>query len=163
MEVLHLWKDFFVATAGASAALAGLVIVAMSVNLKHILEFKNLPPRASSTIGLLGLILVISIAGLIPDQSLMALGIEIIIFGIIAWLLQLQYLVALYKAKPKRSTGNKFIQIVLSQLGVLPVLIGGSLLTMNDPAGLYWVAAGVIISFVLGLTGAWVLLIEILR
>ena len=28
------WTDFFVATAGAAAALAGLVIVAMTVNIR---------------------------------------------------------------------------------------------------------------------------------
>jgi hypothetical protein len=33
-----MWTDFFVAAAGASAALAGLVIVAISVNINSILE-----------------------------------------------------------------------------------------------------------------------------
>jgi modulator of FtsH protease len=37
------WSDFFVASMGAAAALSGLVAVAISINLKHILKFKHLP------------------------------------------------------------------------------------------------------------------------
>jgi hypothetical protein len=40
------WGDLFVATAGASAALAGLVFVAVSINIERILEFNDLPERA---------------------------------------------------------------------------------------------------------------------
>lgn len=38
-----MWTHFFIAAASASAALAGLVIVAISVNLNRILEFSHLP------------------------------------------------------------------------------------------------------------------------
>jgi hypothetical protein len=35
VEMLEGWGEFIVATAGAAAALAGLIIVAMSVNIKR--------------------------------------------------------------------------------------------------------------------------------
>jgi hypothetical protein len=40
------WTEFFTASASASAALAGLVFVAVSINVERILQFKGLPERA---------------------------------------------------------------------------------------------------------------------
>lgn len=40
------WTNFGLATAGTAATLAGLLFVAVSINLKRILEFPNLPARA---------------------------------------------------------------------------------------------------------------------
>jgi hypothetical protein len=85
---MNAWTNFLIAAAGASAALAGLVIVAISVNISRILSFRHLPSRAAATIGTLLLILVASMAGLIP-QSLEAFGIEMVFFGMVCWLQQL--------------------------------------------------------------------------
>ena len=56
------WKDLFVASAGASAALA---FVAVSINIDRILKFRGLPERALETALLLSVVLV-SIIGLNP-------------------------------------------------------------------------------------------------
>lgn len=41
------WKNFFIAEVGATAVLAGLAIVAISINLSRILAFPELPGRAA--------------------------------------------------------------------------------------------------------------------
>ena len=63
------WKDLFVASAGASAALAGLVFVAVSINIDRILKFKGLPARALQTVLLLLSVVLVSIIGLIPGNA----------------------------------------------------------------------------------------------
>jgi modulator of FtsH protease len=63
------WTDFYVAGAGASAALAGLVFVAVSINVDRILQFRGLPERAVATVMLLLSVVLISLIGLIPRQS----------------------------------------------------------------------------------------------
>src|ERR1700749_3874310 len=71
------WHDFFVGTIGASAALTGLLFVAISINLEQILKYPQLPGRAAATLGMLVSALVVSGFGLAPGQSIRALGIEI--------------------------------------------------------------------------------------
>jgi hypothetical protein len=84
-----MWTNFFVAGAGASAALAGLVIVAISVNPVRILQFPHMPARAATTVARLVLILVSSMTVLMP-QPPRALGAEVIVFAIAAGMLEIR-------------------------------------------------------------------------
>src|SRR5215210_848044 len=86
------WGDFFVASAGASAALTGLVFVAVSINIERILRYPGLPERALETVLLLPGVVVVSLLGLVPGQSRTALGAELLAEGIacsagIGWLI----------------------------------------------------------------------------
>src|ERR1700710_93659 len=76
------WTDLFVATAGASAALAGLVFVAVSINLERILAFRGLPERALETLLFLVSALLISVVALVPGQSHVALGVELLVVSL---------------------------------------------------------------------------------
>jgi hypothetical protein len=158
------WADFFVAAAGASAALVGLVIVALSVNLDRIISEQQLPSRGGATIGALVLILVGSMAALI-HQPMGTLAIEILVFAVFAWLLQFwsarQTIAAYFRSR--RPLFESMIGISIGQVQVIPFIIGGILLFKEHHAGAYWIAAGVIASFVCSIINVWVLLVEILR
>ncbi len=77
------WSDLFVATAGASAALAGLVFVAISINIDRILKLPGLPERGLETVVLLVAVLIVSVIGLIPGQGHVALGIELLVVALL--------------------------------------------------------------------------------
>ncbi len=80
------WDNFFVARVGASAALAGLMFVGISINLAKIVATLGLTGRAFE--GLVALIQVLVAASLmlVPDQSMLAISIELIIVGLATWL-----------------------------------------------------------------------------
>jgi modulator of FtsH protease len=75
------WHDLFVATAGAAAALAGLIFVAVSINLEQILKYPALPPRAVATLSITVGLLLVSVFVLVPGQSRTVLGLEALILG----------------------------------------------------------------------------------
>jgi hypothetical protein len=83
------WANSFVAEVGASAALTGLLVVAISINLTRILSFEQLPGRvAEGIITLIGS-LVLSSPGLVPNQPPALFGVEALAIGIVIFLIQL--------------------------------------------------------------------------
>ncbi|MEJ0067259.1 MAG: hypothetical protein WDM85_19135 [Caulobacteraceae bacterium] len=158
------WRDFFTACAGASAALAGLIFVALSVNIARILEFEHLPARAAAAMGALMLILTVSLAVLAPQPPAW-LGGEVLGLTLLAWLLQIgsacdSGAAARKYGRPARRTrlGDR-----LRQVQMAPYAIGGVLLIAGADAGLAWIALGAVAVFILSVVNAWVLLVEILR
>ena len=58
---------------------------------------------------------------------------------------------------------KRALRALISAAGGLPIIVAGLLLMSGSEVGLYWIAAGVIVSLMGGVFNAWVLLIEILR
>lgn len=155
------WSDLFVATAGATAALTGLLFVAVSINLERIITFKGLPERALATLLLLLAVTVVSIFSLAP-QSLTALGIELLAVGL-GCLLAVPMLFRASFDPAHQSRSQMVGQMVLALLGTLPILIAGLSLIAETGGGLYWLLAGIVGAIVGSGANAWVLLVEILR
>lgn len=65
---------FFVATAGSAAALTGLILVGVSINITKILSLPKLPERALLSLFLLLTISVVSSLMLVPFQSSLLIG-----------------------------------------------------------------------------------------
>src|SRR5215472_3786144 len=80
------WENFFVGELGASAALTGLVFVGVSINLTKIMASSYLPNRALEALVALVVVLFISSLLLIPGQAFLAIGIEVLLIGLLDWL-----------------------------------------------------------------------------
>jgi modulator of FtsH protease len=156
------WTDLFVASAGATAALAGLLFVAVSINVERILAYRGLPERALQALLVLVGALVASLFALAPVAD-RTLGWLVMITGIVVTGATVMLERVSLPERHDRSVRAAIGQLVLSALGTLPLLVGGISLVAGGGGGLYWVLAGVIGAVVAAVTNAWVLLIEILR
>lgn len=156
------WSEFAVATAGAAAALAGLVMVAVSVNIREILVLPGVPSRAAAAVGSLVLVVVTSVLILVPAQPTTALGIELLAVTLAAvWLhvVSLRQIVS-QKARPRSA---RRLSIPLAAVQLVPLIIGAVLILADSPGALYWIAAGLLLTVIGSMFDAWVLMVEILR
>jgi hypothetical protein len=157
------WGDFFLAEAGASAALAGLLFVAISINLDRILKGRGLPGRAAEAIVLLVAVLVVSTLVLVPGQSRTALGTELLVAALLAWLILVVIHLRAVRDRVGPSPGVLAGRIVLAQVALLSFLVAAVSLLLRAGGGLYWMVPGVVVCLVVAVADAWVLLVEILR
>ncbi len=157
------WADFGVGVAGASAALAGLVFVAVSINLSEILKYRNLPGRAGLTLILFITPLVVGILLLVPGQPGAALGWELLAVGVVLGGSQL-----VINQRSGRSDQETSWTWLISRLAPTIISCGclvlaGATLLAQAGGGLYWLVPSVLGAIAFGLVNAWVLLVEILR
>jgi hypothetical protein len=157
------WSNFFVAEVGAAAALTGLIVVAVSINLTRILSFEQLPARAGESLVMLISALLIAGLGLFPGQPVAAFGAETLVIGLVAVAVALQNLWRSRIPVEGVTRGKIFLRAFVNALVVLPLVIGGALLLSGSMAGVYLIAVGILASLAAGVWGAWVLLVEIMR
>jgi hypothetical protein len=158
-----LWSEFSVAVVGASAALAGLLVVAVSINIEQILAVRALAGRALSTMLLFVVPLVVGILVLVPGQAPTALGLELIVTGVVAGggLLWINRPANRGELEPRSSW--LLIRLVPSVTITVFLVLAGASLIARAGGGLYWIAPAIVEAFVGGLMTVWVLLVEIRR
>jgi len=152
------WRDFGVATAGAAAALAGLLFVAVSINLREITSRPQLPARAAATLGLLVMLLLVGVFLVAPGQTMTSLGTETVVLGVL-------YAAGTIAGALHRHRGRHAVWVLASLVlqavpGVL-LIAGGISMLVGSGGGLYWVMAAVATGFAAAVASSWVLLVQI--
>jgi hypothetical protein len=154
---IEAWSDYGVAIVGGSAALVGLLFVAVSINSAWFSSSASHRGQAGQALVLFVVPLVTSILLVIPGQSTTALGIEIAACGLLVG----RVLHALGSAKVEdepraiviidRASPRTFITLAL--------IVCGASLIAGHFGGLYWLAAAHIGALLAGLLNAWVFLL----
>lgn len=157
------WGLAFSATAGASAALTGLLFVALSINLKQVVASPGLVGRAVEALALLSSALLISILMLMPSQPVQAAAIETLSLAVVVAVL----LISIHRRTDRRALGLSrrtfAIRIAGAQSGPVFLVIGAVSLLAQNGGGLYWVVPALLATMIDAIIGAWVMLVEVAR
>jgi modulator of FtsH protease len=157
------WTDFGAAVVTAAAGLAGLLFIAVSINLRQILDVKSLPSRAAQTLILFATPLIAGVLLIVPGQARVALALELLATGLVIGGFQV-YLDLTAERGDEDTLSRRMLGRVLPAIiscGCL--VICGATLAGQAGGGLYWLVPSVLSAIVFGLINVWVLLVEILR
>jgi hypothetical protein len=155
------WTEFALGQLGASAALLGLVFVGISINIGVMVKSPTLVNRGVESVVLLGFVLLGATAVLIPGQGRHNVGDELVVVGLAVVLAVSR---TLRGAGAAPVTGSQLVTRRILSLGApLLAIAAGISLLVHAGGGLDWWVGAVVTAYVGALTGAWVLLVEILR
>jgi modulator of FtsH protease len=131
------------------------------VNIVHILKFEYLSTRAAATLSSLMLILVTSLAILIPKPPGL-LGWEVLVAALLVWIQHVRSTLhsRVGRAVHGRPAYELWLKLGMGQGMSLPFNAVGVCLALDWEGALYVLAAGAIMTFALSVLNAWVLLVE---
>ena len=163
MDQIEAWHEFNVAMTGATAALAGLAIVAASVNIGEIVKEKSLTSRLAA--GIAGLVLAIlgSAVGLIPEISPLAYGVTMIVLSLADSVFPVDAARRIYQNRHPENRARA-VKAAVNFAAPAAYLVGGVLLVAGmTGAGLVAFAIASVAAIVMAIVVSWVVLVEVLR
>ncbi len=157
------WAAFFTAVTGAAAALAGLLFVAVSINLDKVLKSATmLPARAAETLAMLLFIVVSSALSLVP-QDVELLGAEILVIAVPLTLITVRNQLNFQRQHPDSPLLWSVSRMTASGVALVPGTIAGVSLAAHWGGGFYWLVPTALLGIGGAVYSAWVLLVEIVR
>ncbi len=161
------WGDFFVATAGAAAVLTGLIFVAVSVNIRPVLDADAqaggnfLTGRALEALVALLNVLVISVVALTPTIPRGVLAAFILVVAAESAISPVSAVRA--GRKLPSLAGTALLRLATAFALTATFVISGITLAAQQGGGLFWLPAAFVLAVFVAGVNAWVLLVEVLR
>ncbi|WP_018333906.1 hypothetical protein [Actinomycetospora chiangmaiensis] len=158
---LARWVDFAVVAGGASAALTGLLFVAISINVDRVGRSISLRSRGGQTLVLFAVTLVVSIVLAVPDQGLTVFGVELLVLVVLAGS---GLLVLDRRAKREARTPAlaRTLDLVSPNVATLVLIAAAAFVALSGHAwGVYLLVPSTVIAIVGGVANAWLFLTEV--
>ena len=156
------WSNFFILVGTGSATLAGLVFVALTINLRAVAQDATHRFRAINMLTGFTSVFVISALALMGKQSDLAIGIEWLIVSVLAAAINTNGYVQAFRLRSSLYALNVF-RIVGGSICYLGQIVGSILLLLGVPAGIYIAAIAIVVNFFFLVSGAWLLILGTLQ
>jgi hypothetical protein len=156
------WSNFFLLAGTGSATLAGLVFVALTINLRGVAKDATHRFRAINMLAGFTSAFVLSALALMGHQSNLALGIEWLAVSLFAAVVNTNGYVQAFRARSSLYALSAF-RIVAGSACYAGQIVGSILLLLGNPIGIYIAAIALIVNFVVLISGSWLLILGTLQ
>ena|SRR5580698_3208051 len=152
------WSNFFILVGTGSATLAGLVFVAMTINLRDAVKDATHRYRAINMLSGFTSVFILSALALMGRQTSTTLGIEWLIVAVLAGAINTNGYIQGYRMHSSRFALSPF-RIIGGSACYLGQVVGSVMLLLGMPAGIYVSAISLIVNFYFFVSGSWLLVI----
>ena len=164
-DAILSWHDYFLCVATVGATLAGLLFIALTISLQHVLSGMGYLSRAFAALFLQFETLLVGLFGLVPGQPVWLLGAELIATGL-AILAGIMVFASNFREDRSSVLGSTWphrLRVVLVGIGTLLPAMAGIGLIADMPWSLYLLIPAEIAGLYLSIGNAWVFAVEIPR
>jgi cation transport ATPase len=154
---IEQWSNFFVMVGGGAAALAGLVFIAMSINLPIINRDATHKNRAIATLTGFTAVFMVCAFALIGNQTYRWLGVEWLILALVPAITYIRVYVRATKTGLS-SVGLSIGRFIMGTSCYAAQIVGSVMLIFGHAAGLYIASAAMVLSFAFFISAAWLLI-----
>jgi hypothetical protein len=158
----ELWTNFFVLVGTGSAALTGLVFVAISVNLRAVAKDATHMYRAINMLSGFTAVFIISSFALMGHQTHRTLGLEWLIVALLAGAINTNGYIRGFGSAGSRYALTR-VRIVGGSACYLGQVVGSLLFYFGVASGVYIAATALIINFGFLVSGSWLLIVGTLN
>jgi len=157
------WNNFFVLVGSGSAALTGLVFVAITINLKGVAQDATHRYRAINMLSGFTSMLIVSSFALMGHQTYRTLGIEWLIVSLLAAAINTNGYVQAFRLDGSSRYALSYVRMVGGSACYLGQIIGSLLLLFGSGTGVYIGATALIVNFCYLISGSWLLIVGTLH
>ncbi len=151
------WNNFFILVGTGSAALTGLVFVALTLNLKGVTRDATHRYRAINMLTGLTAAFVICSFALMGAQTFRTIGIEWLVVALLAATINTNGYVQAFRLRSSLFALSLF-RIVGGSVCYLGQIIGALMLCLGSGVGIYVSAVSLIVNFFFMVSGSWLLI-----
>jgi len=153
------WTNFFMLVGSGSAALAGLVFVAITINLRGVAEDATHRYRAINMLTGFSSAFMISTLALMGQQAPEALAIEWLIVALPATAINTNGYFRAFRLRGSSRYALSPFRVVGGSVCYLGQIVGSLMLLLGDGMGINIAAIALVANFYFLISGSWLLIV----